>query len=57
MAQGEPEKKSAAAEDRWWQIAPPAVLGLLVLWLGLTMPAKLSGVLHQIAVNAREARR
>jgi len=38
-----------AADEGWWQIAPPAVLGFLVLCLGLTMPAKLSGVLHQIA--------
>jgi hydrogenase-4 component F len=40
-----------ATGEGWWQIAPPAVLGFLVLCLGLTMPAKLSGVLHQIAAT------
>ncbi len=49
MAQGEPEKTVIRGEDRWWQIAPPAVLGFLVLCLGLTIPAKLGDVLHQIA--------
>jgi hydrogenase-4 component F len=49
MAQGEPEKAINRGEDRWWQIMPPAVLGFLVLCLGLTIPARLSGVLHQIA--------
>jgi hydrogenase-4 component F len=56
MAQGEPGKSEdgsatppQAADEGWWQIAPPAVLGFLVLCLGLTIPAKLSSVLHQIA--------
>ena len=40
-----------AAGEGWWQIAPPAVLGFLVLCLGLTVPVKLSGVLHQIALT------
>ncbi len=51
MAQGEPDKTANQGEDRWWQIMPPAVLGFLVLCLGLTIPAKLSGVLHQIALT------
>ncbi|HKW30342.1 MAG TPA: proton-conducting transporter membrane subunit [Verrucomicrobiae bacterium] len=51
MAQGEPEKTINRGEDRWWQIMPPAVLGFLVLCLGLTIPAKLGGVLHQIAAT------
>jgi hydrogenase-4 component F len=56
MAQGEPGKSEAVsplpsqtAGEVWWQIAPPAVLGFLVLYLGLMVPAKLSAVLHQIA--------
>jgi hydrogenase-4 component F len=49
MAQGEPQKQTPRDKDRWWQIAPPAVLGALVLWLGLAVPARLSDVLHQIA--------
>ena len=51
MAQGEPEKTINRGEDRWWQITPPAVLGFLVLCLGLTIPAKLGNVLHQIALT------
>ncbi|HTQ50577.1 MAG TPA: proton-conducting transporter membrane subunit [Candidatus Acidoferrales bacterium] len=49
MAQGEPEKTIARGEDCWWQIVPPAVLGFLVLCLGLTIPAKLGSLLHQVA--------
>ena len=51
MAQGEPEKLavSGSTRDRWWQIIPPAALGVLVLWLGLNVPVKLSDLLHQIA--------
>jgi hydrogenase-4 component F len=49
MAQGEPPKQTRRDRDLWWQLLPPAVLGLLVLWLGLAVPARLSGVLHQIA--------
>jgi len=51
MAQGEPEKLAvgASTRDRWWQIIPPAALGVLVLWLGLNVPVKLSDLLHQIA--------
>ena len=51
MAQGEPEKldQRVPGRDRWWQIIPPAALGVLVLWLGLKVPEKLSGVFHQIA--------
>jgi hydrogenase-4 component F len=50
MAQGEPEKNvTDRSRERWWQIAPPAVLGLLVLWLGLAVPERLMNVLHQIA--------
>ena len=41
----------AAADEGWWQIVPPAVLGFLVLCLGLTLPSKLSGVLHQIVLT------
>jgi hydrogenase-4 component F len=41
----------SATDERWWQIAPPAVLGFLVLCLGLAIPAKLSSVLHQIALT------
>ena len=53
MAQGEPEKRasSPANRDRWWQISPPAVLGLLVLWLGLDVPETFSNVLRQIAAT------
>ncbi len=51
MAQGEPQKQISRSNDHWWQIAPPALLGLLVLWLGLALPAKLSDVLHQIAAT------
>jgi hydrogenase-4 component F len=53
MAQGEPGKPavSTSTRDRWWQIIPPAVLGILVLWLGLDVPSKLSDVLHQIATT------
>ena len=51
MAQGEPQKQITRGKDRWWQIAPPAFLGLLVLWLGLAVPGKLSYVLHQIAAT------
>jgi hydrogenase-4 component F len=50
MAQGEPDKWSRDRErDRWWQIVPPAVLGALVLWLGLAVPETLAAVLRQIA--------
>jgi hydrogenase-4 component F len=53
MAQGEPEKLaiSASNRDRLWQIIPPAILGLMVLWLGLNVPARLSEVLHKIAAT------
>jgi hydrogenase-4 component F len=51
MAQGEPEKTVNRGEDRLWQIAPPAILGFLVLCLGLCVPARLSDVLHQIATT------
>jgi hypothetical protein len=51
MAQGEPQKQISRNPDRWWQIAPPAVLGLLVLWLGLTVPETLNNVLRQIAAT------
>ena len=53
MAQGEPEKLavSPSSRDRWWQIIPPAALGVLVLWLGLNVPSKLNDVLHQIAAT------
>ena len=37
-----------AAHETWWQIAPPAVLGFLVLCLGLTVPERLANVLRQI---------
>ena len=49
MAQGEPQKQTRRDADRWWQLGPPAVLGLLVLWLGLAIPARLNDVLQQIA--------
>ena len=51
MAQGEPQKQMPRNRDRWWQIAPPAVLGLLVLWLGLAVPETLNSVLRQIAAT------
>jgi hydrogenase-4 component F len=51
MAQGEPQKQMPRNRDRWWQIAPPAVLGLLVLCLGLTVPETLNSVLRQIAAT------
>jgi hydrogenase-4 component F len=51
MAQGEPQKQISRNPDRLWQITPPALLGLLVLWLGLAVPGKLSDVLHQIAAT------
>jgi hydrogenase-4 component F len=49
MAQGEPEKPIGPGRDRVWQIAPPVVLGLLVLWLGLAVPESLDSVLREIA--------
>ncbi|MGA2445316.1 MAG: proton-conducting transporter membrane subunit [Opitutaceae bacterium] len=50
MAQGEPGKNAEGRDrDRWWQILPPAVLGLLVLGLGLAVPEALNQVLRQIA--------
>ncbi len=50
MAQGQPEKAPAAqAPDRKWQLFPPAILGALVLWLGLNVPGKLSDLLWKIA--------
>ena len=53
MAQGEPEKLavSPSNRDRWWQIVPPAALGVLVLWLGLNVPSKLNDLLYQIAAT------
>ena len=33
----------------WWMLAPPAVLILLVLALGLTVPTQLDSLLHEIA--------
>jgi hydrogenase-4 component F len=52
MAQGEPERSAASrSPDRWWQIVPPAVLCLLVLWLGLGVPGPLHRVLQQIAAT------
>jgi formate hydrogenlyase subunit 3/multisubunit Na+/H+ antiporter MnhD subunit len=57
MAQGVPDKGASklANRDRWWQIAPPAVLGLLVLWLGLAIPGPLNNVLRQIAATLGDA--
>jgi hypothetical protein len=49
MAQGEPEKPIGPGRDRVWQIAPPVVLGFLVLWLGLAVPESLDSVLREIA--------
>ena len=49
MAQGKPEKTAGSGRDRVWQIAPPVVLGGLLLWLGLAVPAPLDKVLHEIA--------
>lgn len=52
MAQGEPGKHAAGrAGDRWWQLAPPAVLGLLLLWFGLALPDTFSRLLRQIAAT------
>jgi hydrogenase-4 component F len=57
MAQGVPDKGASKPmnRDRWWQIAPPAVLGLLVLWLGLAIPGPLNNVLRQIAATLGDA--
>ena len=49
MAQGEPEKIPTIAPDRKWQIFPPLILGVLVLWLGINVPEPLSNLLHSIA--------
>ena len=51
MSQGDAKEVVDARRvsgEGWWQIAPPAVLGLLVLILGLTVPDTLTNVLHQI---------
>ena len=49
MTQGEPDKAAVGRrQDQWWQLVPPAVLGLLVLWLGLAVPETLGRVLRQI---------
>ena len=57
MAQGVPDNVASRPvnRDRWWQIAPPAVLGLLVLWLGLAIPGPLNNVLRQIAATLGDA--
>ncbi|HEU6449725.1 MAG TPA: proton-conducting transporter membrane subunit [Verrucomicrobiae bacterium] len=49
MAQGEPEKVTIATNDSKWQIAPPLVLGAMVLWLGINVPEPLANLLKQIA--------
>ncbi len=51
MSQGDAKEVAdahTAVGERWWQIAPPVVLGLLVLGLGLMVPNTLANVLHQI---------
>jgi len=51
MAQGQPQKAPGVADrgDRWWETGPPAVLGALVLLLGLYIPQNLAFVLHEIS--------
>ncbi len=50
MAQGEPDKRFATQPaDRWWQLAPASILGLLVLGLGMAVPGTLNTVLREIA--------
>ena len=52
MSQGDPKEVAGGHPtigESWWQIAPPAVLGLLVLYLGVAVPETLANVLHQIA--------
>ncbi len=53
MAQGEPPKLATdpGKSGSWWQIVPPALLGLSVLSLGLFVPARLNDLLHQIAAT------
>jgi hydrogenase-4 component F len=52
MAHGEPAKPQVAPpRELWWQILPPAALGLLVLWFGLAVPEPLTRVLEQIAAT------
>ncbi len=52
MAQGRPEPRSLVPPpDRLWQILPPAILGLAVLWLGVNIPAPLNHLLHQVTVT------
>jgi hydrogenase-4 component F len=52
MAQGAPEQSAGdRVRDRWWQIVPPAVLGLLLLWLGVAVPETFNRLLQQIAAT------
>jgi formate hydrogenlyase subunit 3/multisubunit Na+/H+ antiporter MnhD subunit len=51
MSQGKPQGESAAplSPEPLWSTAPPAVLAVLVLALGLYLPGPLSEVLHPAA--------
>lgn len=53
MVQGhaEPIPEPVGRGDRLWEIAPPALLGLLVLGLGVYLPPGLTTVLHRIALT------
>jgi hydrogenase-4 component F len=51
MAQGRPTGASTgtAAVDRWWEILPPASLGVCVLLLGCYIPSAASGLIREAA--------
>ncbi len=45
-----PQKPSAARPEAFWSIAPPAVLGLGALVLGVYLPPRLTDLMNQAAV-------
>src|SRR5262249_28520132 len=51
MAQGTPsvDRRRAAGGEDWLAILPPAVLGLLLLGMGIYVPPELNEVLHEVA--------
>jgi hydrogenase-4 component F len=49
MAQGTPARPDGARPEPLWATLPPALLGGLVLVLGLYVPPALSGLLHEAA--------
>lgn len=51
MAQGEPPESVAAAREPLWAVAPPALLALGALLLGVWLPAPLEAVLRAAAVT------